>query len=352
MTGRNSSESDTEASLTLESIEVTELDLALVNALQVQPRGTWAELARPLEVAPSTLARRWERLTDAGLAWVIAVPGREFSRGRCSAYVSIRCRHGASPDVIARLARHHEVATIETTVGSTDLLVDLFAPDLRALNRFLTEELDQLAGITSTTVVLATSLYFEGSRWRLGSLDRTQLATLADAGTRSHAPPSLRLDDVDRSLLRELVRDGRLSWIDLAKRTGVSTATARRRINRLRSAGIVTFRCDFAGSLAGWPLSISLLAHAPASEVDTICRTLATLPESRVVAAVTGPANIFATLWVHDLGEIQRLEAAIDERLPAMAITDRIVGLHTAKRMGHILDEEGRRTGITPIAPW
>ncbi|MFE7244194.1 hypothetical protein [Streptomyces sp. NPDC057580] len=57
-------------------------------------------------------------------------------------------------------------------------------------------------------------------------------------------------------------------------------------------------------------------------------------------------------VWVHDLGDIQRRETALCARLPTLTVTDRIVGLHTAKRMGHLLDEERRRTGVQPVSPW
>jgi DNA-binding Lrp family transcriptional regulator len=352
MRGRNSTDSDTSDPTLHESDTMNELDLELVNALQVQPRGTWAELARPLAVAPSTLARRWERLSAAGLAWVSAVPGREFARARCTAYATINCAHGARSSVITELARYAEVATIEATVGSTDLLLDLLVPDLRALNRFLTEKLDRLAGITSTTVMLVTSLYFEGSRWRLHSLDRQQLTALDTANAQSPPPQSVRTDALDRALLDALVHDGRLSWMELADRTGVSTATARRRVSRLRSHGIVTFRCELANALTNWPLSVSLLGSAPAGEADAVCRSLAGMSGCRVASAVTGPANIFATVWVSDISDIQRLEVAITARHPALTITDRIVGLRTTKRMGHLLDEQGRRTGTRAIAPW
>ncbi len=43
-----------------------ELDLALVDALQVNPRASWAALGDVLELAPVTLARRWQRLAESG----------------------------------------------------------------------------------------------------------------------------------------------------------------------------------------------------------------------------------------------------------------------------------------------
>ncbi|MDI3418151.1 Lrp/AsnC family transcriptional regulator [Streptomyces luteolus] len=336
------------------AVAVSELDLALVNALQLRPRASWSELAPLLGVTASTLARRWERLCGTGLAWVYAVPGREFTRSRCTAFVLLRCEPGARSGLVERLSAYTEAATIEVTApGTADLFLDVLAPDLNSLGRFVTETLDRLPGITSVACLFATSLYVEGSRWRLRSLDPAQLSALGNsASTAADQVRTLDLDTVDRALIDPLVRDGRLSLAELAERTGTSPATVRRRLRRLTDAGVLAFRCDVAAPLAGHPVPVTLLAQTPARDMGAVHRTLAALPECRLVAGVTGPANVLATLWVHDMADIQRRETALCSRLPTLTITDRIVGLHTVKRMGHLLDAEGLRTGVQPISPW
>ncbi|MFF8843461.1 Lrp/AsnC family transcriptional regulator [Streptomyces sp. NPDC015127] len=112
---------------------------------------------------------------------------------------------------------------------------------------------------------------------------------------------TLGLDDVDRSLLGELVTDGRMGWAELAERNGSSPATVRRRLRRLTDAEVLTFRCGIAAPLAGRPVPVSFLARAPARDIATVHRTLAALPECRLVAAVTGPDSLFATLWFQDM---------------------------------------------------
>ncbi|MDH6194817.1 DNA-binding Lrp family transcriptional regulator [Mycobacterium frederiksbergense] len=49
----------------------------------------------------------------------------------------------------------------------------------------------------------------------------------------------IRLDDVDRRLIRELVKDGRVSMLELAKRAHVSRTHVYSRIERLEQAGII-----------------------------------------------------------------------------------------------------------------
>ena len=48
------------------------------------------------------------------------------------------------------------------------------------------------------------------------------------------------LDDIDRRLLRELLKDSKRSYRELAKSVGVSAATVINHIQRLESAGVIT----------------------------------------------------------------------------------------------------------------
>ncbi|MBD4448195.1 AsnC family transcriptional regulator, partial [Xanthomonas citri pv. citri] len=49
-----------------------ELDRRLVNVLQIDPRASWAKVGKVLGVSPTTVAHRWQRLVDDGIAWITA----------------------------------------------------------------------------------------------------------------------------------------------------------------------------------------------------------------------------------------------------------------------------------------
>jgi Lrp/AsnC family leucine-responsive transcriptional regulator len=48
------------------------------------------------------------------------------------------------------------------------------------------------------------------------------------------------LDDLDQHLLRLLLADGRRSYTDLAKDTGLSTSAVHQRVRRLEQRGVIT----------------------------------------------------------------------------------------------------------------
>lgn len=48
------------------------------------------------------------------------------------------------------------------------------------------------------------------------------------------------IDKTDRIILRELQRDGRLPWVELAERANLSPAACQRRVQALERAGVIT----------------------------------------------------------------------------------------------------------------
>ena len=62
------------------------------------------------------------------------------------------------------------------------------------------------------------------------------------------------LDDLDRQVLRLLARDGRRSYTDLAKDTGLSTSAVHQRVRRLEQRGAITgYRAVLDPIVAGLP---------------------------------------------------------------------------------------------------
>ena len=84
-------------------------------------------------------------------------------------------------------------------------------------------------------------------------------------------------DDVDRSLLRLLGRDGRMSFADLARETGLSTSAVHQRVRRLEQRGIITgYQALVDPRLVGLPLTalidLTPLDPAARSELEQVLR--------------------------------------------------------------------------------
>lgn len=70
--------------------------------------------------------------------------------------------------------------------------------------------------------------------------DRTGLADFSVEGYSSYAPWSLeRLDGLDLKIIRALSEDGRASFVDIAKETGLSPVAIKNRVERLIGDGVL-----------------------------------------------------------------------------------------------------------------
>lgn len=58
-----------------------------------------------------------------------------------------------------------------------------------------------------------------------------------------------------------------------------------------------------------------------------------------------------ALVRTHQLGDVRRMEAALEHRFPRTRVLERQVTLRTVKLVGRLLDEEGRAAGYVPIGP-
>lgn len=120
-------------------------------------------------------------------------------------------------------------------------------------------------------------------------------------------------DDVDRSLLRLLARDGRMSFADLARETGLSTSAVHQRVRRLEQRGIITgYQALVDPRLVGLPLTalIDLTPLDPAAPDDVPDR-LRDFGEIESCWSVAGAASYVVKVRVGEPAELESLLARI-----------------------------------------
>ncbi|MER5204794.1 Lrp/AsnC family transcriptional regulator [Streptomyces sp. NPDC002825] len=328
-----------------------DVDQALVHALQIAPRAGWNEIGAVLGLDAVTVARRWQRLTEAGAAWISCSPSPALaSAGQgLLAFVEVDCAGGSLLTVAHSLAQLPHVTAVEHVSGDRDLLLTVMAPDLAALTHWMTRGIGAMPGVTASRTHLASTVYTEGSRWRLRALDRTQINRLTDTHTARTGAPVFPLTDLDHALVAALSMNGRATYRALADTCGASPDTVRRRVGRLFAAGMLHTRCEVARPLSEWPVTVIQWGRAAAGELERVSRAVTGAREVRLCAGVTGRNNILIVAWVKSLTDVQRFETRLTQRVPGLHITDRAVALWPLKLSGHLLDEHGYRTGGIPL---
>lgn len=117
------------------------------------------------------------------------------------------------------------------------------------------------------------------------------------------------LDDLDRQLLRLLATDGRMSYADLARDTGLSTSAVHQRVRRLEQRGAITgYAARVDPATAGLPLSafVSIQPIDPAAPDDAPDR-LRHLPAIEACHSVAGDESYILQVRVAGPAELEQL---------------------------------------------
>ncbi|MEU7003849.1 AsnC family transcriptional regulator [Nonomuraea sp. NPDC046570] len=324
-----------------------ETDLALVDALQINPRVSWTKLGRVLGVAPITLARRWQRLEDAGAAWVSIANSNARAHG---GIIELTCSPGTEMEVATRLAELPYVSTVGITSGEYHVFANIVASTLAATTNVLLNGLPRLPHVIRMRSHVFGGL-FGGMVWRLGVMNSTQTEQIREA----IGPPPQEIRPfglLDRALFLALSRDGRRTYTDLAEELGTTPQAVRRRLDRLQRNGDIAFRCDVARRLAGWHSMAFLWLTIPDTDLRAVGSRLADWPETRMCAAVASSTNLALIVNLRSFEHLEELLIRLTRGFPSVSVTERRLILRQVKIYGRMVDEDGRCVQVIPADPW
>ncbi|MDQ4502466.1 Lrp/AsnC family transcriptional regulator [Sinomonas sp. ASV322] len=329
-------------------VELSEDDLALLHALQIAPRVAWLDAADILGAHPATLARRWERLHSAGLAWVTAHLKGDPSE-MVLAFVDVECVPGRREEAVAALAVIPVVQTIDVATSQPEIALTVFARNLSECAESILPRLATAPGVSRIQTELCTRLHSGGHSWRLAALDREQIAAFS-ALARSE-PFSGRLPPACFDLLPLLARNGRASAADMARELGRSPATVHRQLARVIGSGLLSFRCEVAQGPAGYPVACKWLTKVPPGQHVQAAAALSGLRNVRLVASTTGQTNFTIMMWLRTVADVMTAELALQERIPGIELVQSTVMLSSVKRVGCMLRPDGTATGDVVASP-
>jgi DNA-binding Lrp family transcriptional regulator len=140
-------------------------------------------------------------------------------------------------------------------------------------------------------------------------------AAMADAG----------LDAVDRTILSELSRNGRLSNTELAARAGIAESTCLKRVRALQSSGVIVgFHAEISPAAIGLHLealiTIRLHAHAR-GDLRRFQAYLEELPATQRVYFLAGDRDFLVHVAVPDAAALRELVSDTLSLRPEVAST-------------------------------
>jgi DNA-binding Lrp family transcriptional regulator len=267
---------------------VDTLDLRLLRALQIDGRASFSRIGTVLGVSDRTVARRFQRLCTLANLRVVGIAD-ERRTGEVSWIVRLGCVLDAAESLADTLARRPDTVYVAVTSGGTEVVCGVRDGDGLVLDR-----LRRSAQISSISAHCLLRSFHQGPLGRVHRVDALTPEQEAALRPRPAVPsdgpiPWSAADDV---LLEALRRDGRAPLTELGQVTGQSESAVRRRLERLRSAGVLHYIVQLDHEQLDQGFRVLLWLTVAPAHLTRVGHELADHREVSFAAAVTGDSNI------------------------------------------------------------
>jgi DNA-binding Lrp family transcriptional regulator len=298
--------------LLVDSFTLEPDDVRIIRALQVDPRVPFATIATVLGLSEPTVSRRYGRLRRLGVLRVAGVvnPG---ALGQSLWTLRLRCRPGSGAAIAEALAHRDDVSWVALSAAGAEVTCAVKSRSEEEREDLLGSKLPRAAAVLDleASVMLRKFLGGRGRYWAAlaGVLTPEQEARLGPAGRPFTEEPAVasrspRLQPHDEKLLSALAADGRASLVDLAAVAGLTPGRASRRLQALISDGVVHLHVELVPSALQYRARANLWLQVHPSQIKSVGRALAQLPEVGFAAAMSGPNNLHAQIHCRGLDEL------------------------------------------------
>ena len=145
-----------------------------------------------------------------------------------------------------------------------------------------------------------------------------------------------QLDSIDRAILVELQRDGRLSNVDLAQRVHLSPSACLRRVKQLEDSGVIAQYVALLNPKTvgrhGTSFTIINLESMNNQQLQAFEQAVRNAPEILDCFYVAGSNDYLLRFAYRDAEDLERLHTEVLMRLPGVARLNSMLVLRTLKK--------------------
>jgi Lrp/AsnC family transcriptional regulator for asnA, asnC and gidA len=141
------------------------LDRLILQALQEDGRIPFTQIARQAGVSETTIRSRYRDLVDAGIVRTVGIVDPYSLGFQAPAIVGISVEPGLIDQVARQIAQLPEVSYLLMTLGSFDLIAEVFCRSLPLLTDFITQQIHPIPGVRATATWMIARSYKLSYRW-------------------------------------------------------------------------------------------------------------------------------------------------------------------------------------------
>ncbi len=275
-----------------EAIEFDDVDIACINALISNPRGTWRELSIVSDIPEKKLSRRIMRLIDEQIIRTsIELNPIMANRGfTVHVWLSVEC--GKEQEVAQFFAQRSEVRIVFLTTGKADIFMEVGLERQADLSAWMHDFISQKSEIKTieTQVVLKPFTWVSKRKKEIASSEN--LAVMR----------SLTTDEA--MLMRILASDARVSIRNLSEQIGLSEHKTQKLLNDLLLEEVFNLRVDFEPKLIGFKSEAIIQIKVQPEHANHIAKILSEFSHTRCLFGVSGDSQFFWHVLCNDHSDL------------------------------------------------
>ncbi len=152
-----------------EVLIVDDVDRLILRALQNDGRSSFTQIAASAGVSEATVRARYRGLTEQGIVRTVGVVDPCALGFQAPAIIGISVEPGRGDAVARAIASLPEVSYVVLTLGSFNLVVEVFCRDLPHLAHVVTEEIELIPGVLRAEALTIARSYKLAYRWSLAT---------------------------------------------------------------------------------------------------------------------------------------------------------------------------------------
>lgn len=252
----------------------------IIELLSKNGRYSYSKIAKELNLSTAVVSSTVMRMLDEGIITIQAVPNPYRLGLRIQVLIFLNMASNVTQRITDAIRDNRYISSIVTLFGKFSMLIQAEFPDIDELYGLVQDTLSTIDGINRIET------YFISSRMkgydRLFTPERKQYT---------------QLEPLERDLIEELRRDGRVSFKTLAEKYGVSSATITRKVDHLIQDKYIRIVAipNHTKLLNSTAVAYLLLSVTP-SKITAVQEKLSTYPSVHTVLTMINRYNILCVI--------------------------------------------------------
>jgi Lrp/AsnC family transcriptional regulator for asnA, asnC and gidA len=142
-----------------------ELDQQILRALQENGRVPFTQIARRSGVSETTIRTRYHSLVRQGIVHTVGIIDPHALGYEATAIVTVSVEPGMADPIARTMAQIPEVSRLVRTLGSYDLILEIFCRDLSHLTNVVTRQIHPISGVRATETFMVAESYKPLGGW-------------------------------------------------------------------------------------------------------------------------------------------------------------------------------------------